>query len=378
MFKNMKKKLMVIISAILVFTMIPSVTFAKDAGETAKEFFENLTSDYEFTYRSYKKDTKTVKEDQTISRYIHNPGEKMGHGTLNAKVILNGDGTYNLVLTFTTSSRNVSKIKLSDGREFTSTKSGNDYVFTITNFDPTMLQEADFKSNNTELDDEGDTIYPLSHMLVLDVTATYSKAKTDDDGTEHKVGDPDNLTDAKIGFCIDKTKGESESNAAVGVLILRTGNFSDEYMNQPYTKAYQVVSYDAANKTATVKMSGSYSKMFLGTYQDAQNADASKITTLTPENDETLITIPVSALDTAITVSLYQDNMGGNWRQYSFEFYKKEIKPTDVVETDTALVVDAKEETVVAVRVSQLANATKPLEIKTKLGTVSFDTTALA
>ena len=355
MFKNFKKKLMILISAVLVFTMIPSVAFADDAdvdaSDTAREFFENLTEDYSF------------ENDVTVGKYILCPGKKMGHGTVEAKIYVKNDGTYDLELQFIGGTRVVKSVSVA-GKSYNTissepyknakNKDVTDDVALISDFDPTLLIATS---------EEG-----FTHQLVLDVVA---KDGENDDNLQNAI-----IT-FKLGDVAESSGNEQESSATLGVTINRTGNFSQQYLNSEFNKAYRLVSYDASSKTAVVSLGGSYSKMFLGTYQDASVA-TSGITTLSPENGTTLVTVPVSALDTAITVSLYQDNMGGNWRQYSFTFYKKEIKPTDVEETDTALVVDAKEETVVAVSVAQLVNATKPLEIKTKLGTVSFDTKAIA
>ena len=358
MFKNMKKKLMVIISAILVFTMIPSVAMADEVKyDSVSDYFASFTTG---------DNALNVANSGNIS------GENASsmHGTFAAKIVKSGD-TLDLVLSFHSGYTTDGLTCGTKTVECTSAdNTSKDYVYTIK--DVTISDFVKIDGSN--------------YKFTFDLSAHSSKGNKDVSGVyltfvfpinDQETTETTETTQNTQPSTNETTSNEEDLNDSIGVKILRTGNVKAANIGTEPSGVYGVLNYDKESGIALVKISGNYTKMFMGTYTDAEKASDSQITITQVENKESTMPVKVTALDTPITVSLYSDSMG-KWVQYSFEFYKKEIKPTDVEETETALVVDAKEETVVAVSVAQLVNATKPLEIKTKLGTVSFDTKALA
>ena len=193
----------------------------------------------------------------------------------------------------------------------------------------------------------------------------------------------------------DPKSNEEDSDAIIGVTITRFGNFTSGSTGTEYNRGYRVVDYNAETGIATVELTGEFTKQFMGSYSDAENASDSQLISLTPVDGKTTIMVAVSALDEPIHVSLKQVSMGGKWREYTLEFYAKEcdhnfvdgicskcgmvdITNEDVFEyTEEAYIVKAEDNTSVIIPSVVFSDEIKPLEVITKLGTVTFDETAL-
>ena len=162
MFKNMKKKLMVIISAILVFTMIPSVAFADAAAttyESVSDYFASLSEGNHDLTNSvlfyYKDETEGNKTNSMVAKYVRTSLEVDSQGKYNLTVNLVSKG-------YTFSDMNlVGKASTNEGITGTDSTDGterNVFTYVFKDISPEAFEKV------VESDHAGD----FTHKLVFD------------------------------------------------------------------------------------------------------------------------------------------------------------------------------------------------------------------
>ena len=201
----------------------------------------------------------------------------------------------------------------------------------------------------------------------------------------------------KLHTIVDEEAKEVDTEE-LKATILRTGNVSDKSLNTDLGKSrYRVLKL--GEKTVDVQIDGKYSKLYRGTFKDAESADAanSKDVKIYDSTDENItITFDYLGDDKPQTFSLYSSSMG-RWIQYSISFkdgvcihdYKNgictkcgelNVEASDAVKTtETNVAIDLKDTESVVIPLENKANfASKTLELTTKAGAISFDKDAVA
>lgn len=411
--KQMKKMFSVIVAFVLLFVAIPFDNAHASGTEyaTVAAWLDSLTEgDHAFV--SGQKNTPNAVEKYLFINDNDKYARNMGYAMSGAKVVVDSTGKKNLVISFD-STKNYTEIHaesadvelVSDGSYEKTDSKGNTktyYKFTFTIKDisaSTFKKISDIVYDTTEknLNVTPTHCVKLTNIGVSGVAANLESAVVlfnlpINESAGGNAGDNGN------GGNADDTN--NQVNTALKVKVMRTGNFSDDNINTEYNRGYYVSDYKVENgkKNVKVTMTGEFLKQFLGTYTDAQSATGSAVKTLTPNDGKTVVALEDITLGTPITVSLYQSSMGGQWRQYSFTFESAACNHTysnglcskcgavdfsasseNVVVTDKKVEVKATTRNDVVLTNATFTNITgKDLGLTTKVGTVVFDSNAVA
>ncbi len=410
--KQLNRMFSVIVAFVLLFVAIPFDNAHASATEfaTVGAWLDSLTEG-EHAFVSGQKNTSNAVEKYLFIPKNDKYTRDMGYGMSGAKVVVDSTGKKNLVISFD-SAKNYTEIHAesaevslaSEGSYEKTTSKGTStyYKFTLTIKD---ISASTFKKVS-------DVVYDTTEKN-LNVTPTHCVKLTNIgvSGVDTNLESAVVLFNLPINESAGGNTGDSgnggnaedtntQTSSAVKVKVMRTGNFSDDRLNTEYNRGYYVSDYKVENgkKNVKVTMTGDFLKMYLGTYTDAQSATGSAVKSLTPNDGKTVVAIDDITLGKTITVSLYQSSMGGQWRQYSFTFESAACDHTysngicskcgavdfsassdNVVVTDTKVEVKATTRNDVVITNSSFSSITgKELGLSTKVGTVVFDSNAVA
>lgn len=399
--RKLNKMLSVIVAFVLLFVAVPFDNAHASATEfaTVSAWLNSLTEG-EHAFISGQKNTPNAVEKYLFTSAdgttAHERGR--GYGISGVKVTVDSLGNKNLVVSFKSSTKytgisaGTATVNLeADGEEEGKFK----YNLTISNITAGLF--VPLADANVNSDEAKQSITPNYAVKLNGITC-----ETASQNAESAV--------VLFNLPIKASTGDNSGNGgnsgtdnakpatSITVKIIRNGN-ANSGTGKEYGSSYYVSECKTEDNklNAKVTVTGGFTKLFYGTFEDAEVADSSLITTLTAVDGKVVIPVKDITLGTPVTIALYSGAMD-KWLDYKFIFTSAACDHTyanglcskcgaidftanseNVVVSDTKVEVKATSRNDVVITNSTITNITgKELGLTTKVGTVVFDANAVA